>query len=482
MITQDDVFYEAILSRDFRFDGKFFAGSKSTWIYCRPICPAKPKRENVQFFKSAIDAENAGYRPCLRCCPESAPSSPAWVGKSETVQRGLHLLLGPEFFDYNEDTFADALGVSSRHLRRLFLEETGKTAKQIADNNRLDFARKLITETSLPITKIAYSSGFSSVRRFNDAVKERFKRPPSALRKSNLEKYDKNYSITLELSYRPPFLWDDHLRFYSAHKILGVEQVIAKSYSRPFKKYGTSGYVRVSQVQNKPALSVTVVAEDMKCLYPLMHQVRQMFDLNADPVVIANSLEKSKRVSNMVNLYPGLRLSRFWDPFEGAICTILGQLVSLAQARNMVGRLVAEYAESISNSETGEEVKLFPTVQILAQAKIENIGTTKMRARAINQLSQMVLDGNISFDTSCDYISLREALLSIKGIGPWTADYITLRALGEPDVFPAQDLILKRALKKYPDILLEEYAPYRSYLAAYLWREHINDPSKREKQ
>jgi len=176
MISQDDIFYEAILTRDYRFDGKFFAGSKTTWIYCRPICPAKPKRENVRFFKSALEAERSGYRPCLRCCPESAPSSPAWVGKSEAVKRGLHLLLGPEFFNYNEDTFAHALGVSSRHLRRLFQEETGKTAKQIADNNRLDFARKLITETSLPITKIAHCSGFSSVRRFNDAIKKRFTR------------------------------------------------------------------------------------------------------------------------------------------------------------------------------------------------------------------------------------------------------------------------------------------------------------------
>jgi len=482
MITQDDIYYEAILTRDYRFDGKFFAGSTTTWIYCRPICPAKPKRENVQFFKSAIDAERAGYRPCLRCCPESAPSSPAWVGKSETVKRGLHLLLGPEFFEYNEGTFADALGVSSRHLRRLFQEETGKTAKQIADNNRLDFARKLITETSLPITKIAYSSGFSSIRRFNDAVKERFKRPPSALRKSNLKKHDNNYSITLELSYRPPFLWDDHLRFYRAHQIIGIEQVTDKSYSRAFTKYGTSGHVKVSQVENKPALSVTIVADDMACLYPLMHHIRQMFDLNADPVVIANSLEKSKRVSKMVSLNPGLRLSRFWDPYEGAVCTILGQLVSLAQARKMVGRLVAQYGVTISNSETGEDVKLFPTPETLAQVEIESIGTTRMRARAINELSQMVFDGNLSIDTSSDFISLKETLISIKGVGPWTADYIALRVLGEPDVFPSGDLILRRTIEKYSDIKLEEYAPYRSYLAAHLWREHINNSSKKEAQ
>lgn len=480
MITQEDIFYEAILSRDFRFDGKFFAGSISTLIYCRPICPAKPKRENVRFFDSAIEAERAGYRPCIRCRPESAPSSPAWIGKSETVRRGLNLLLGPEFFDYNEDSFAGALGVGSRHLRRLFREETGKTAKQIADQNRLDFARKLITETSLPITQIAYSSGFSSVRRFNDAVKKRFMRPPSSLRKSKSTKAGENYSITLELSYRPPVLWDEQLRFYSAHRIIGVEQVKDNSYSRYFRKYGTSGYVRVTQLEEKNALSLTVVTEDMRCLYPLMHQIRQMFDLNADPVVIANSLEKSERVSNMVDTYPGLRLSRFWDPFEGAICTILGQLVSLEQARRMVGKLVAQYGEVIPNALTEESVKLFPTAQKLAHAKIENIGTTKMRARAINELSQMVLDGDICFDSSTDYLSLRESLLTIKGIGLWTADYVALRALGEPDIFPSDDLILKRALTNNPDIKIQEYAPYRSYLAAYLWHEHIINSSKKE--
>ncbi|GJM14733.1 MAG: AraC family transcriptional regulator [Thermodesulfobacteriota bacterium] len=481
MLTQDDIFYEAILTRDYRFDGKFFAGSKSTYIYCRPICPAKPKRENVEFFDSSIEAEQAGYRPCIRCRPESAPSSPAWVGKSETVRRGLNLLLGPEFYEYDEDSFAYSLGVSSRHVRRMFKEETGKTAKQIADNNRLDFARKLITETSLPISRIAYSSGFSSIRRFNDAVKKRFARPPSALRKSKTTKYDKYSGITLELSYRPPFLWDDHLRFYNSHKIIGVENVTEGSYSRSFNKYGTSGHIRVSQVQHKPSLSVTVMAEDMKCLYPLMQHIRQMFDLNADPVVIANFLERSNSISKIVSLSPGLRLSRFWDPFEGAICTILGQLVSVDQARKVIGKLVAQYGETVTSFETGEDTKLFPTAEILSQAKIENLGTTKVRAEAINKLSRMVADGSLCLDSGADYALLRRTLLSIKGIGSWTADYISLRALGEPDVFPSKDLILKRALERCPDINTEDYAPYRSYLAAYLWHQHIKHSSKKEK-
>jgi len=482
MSMRHDIFYEAILTRDYRFDGKFFAGSKTTYIYCRPICPAKPKRENVEFFDTAIEAEQAGYRPCMRCRPESAPSSPVWVGKSETVRRGLNLLLGPEFYEYDEDSFANSLGVSSRHVRRMFKDETGKTAKQIADNNRLNFARKLIAETSLPISKIAYSSGFSSLRRFNDAIKKRFAKPPSALRKSQITNHDEYSAITLELSYRSPFLWDDHLRFYKSHKIAGVEEIRDGTYSRSFHKFGTFGNVKVSKLQHKPALSVTVIAQDMKCLYPLMSHIRQMFDLNADPVVIANSLERSNCISTMVKLSPGLRLSRFWDSFEGAICTILGQLVSLAQARKMIGKLVDQYGETVSNLETGEDRKLFPTAKILSQAKLENVGTTKVRAGAINELSLMIDEGSLCLDSRVDYSLIRQTLLSIRGIGPWTAEYIALRALGEPDIFPSEDLILKRALRKYPDINTEHYAPYRSYLAAYLWRRHITYSSLKEKE
>jgi len=206
-----------------------------------------------------------------------------------------------------------------------------------------------------------------------------------------------------------------------------------------------------------------------------------MFDLNADPVVVANSLERSNCISKMVSLYPGLRLSMFWDPFEGAICTILGQLVSIDQARKMVGKLVAQYGETVTNLETGEDTNLFPTAEILSHVKIEDVGTTKVRASAINKLSQMVADGSLGLDSGADYALLRKTLLSIKGIGSWTADYIALRALGEPDVFPSEDLILKRALEQCPDINTEDYAPYRSYLAAYLWHQHIKHSSKKEK-
>ncbi len=240
------------------------------------------------------------------------------------------------------------------------------------------------------------------------------------------------------------------------------------------------GCLTISQVPDKPALSVTIIAEDMKCLYPLTQNLRLMFDLNTDSLLIANTFQYSRPLNNMVKRSPGLRLSRFWDPFEGAVCTILGQLVSLAQARKMIGRLVENYGETIVNPMTGENTNLFPTPKLLSNAKIDEIGTTKIRAKAINDLSEKVLDGSIIFDSSRDNNTLRKTLLSIKGVGPWTADYIALRALGEPDVFPAQALILKRSLGEYPDIKLEDSAPYRSYLAAHMWHEHSQNNLNKE--
>src|SRR5918999_1180009 len=215
-------FYEAMLARDYRFDGKFFVAVKTTGVYCRPICPARPKRQNVEFFPDAASAELAGYRPCLRCRPECAPLSPAWWGKKAVVQRALKLIARNEFHQTNEDQFAGRLGLSGRHLRRLFDEEIGQTPKQIADNNRLNFARKLIVETEMPIMTVARTAGFASLRRFNDAFQRRFRRAPSQLRRLR-SKTDSKDGIELKLSFRPPYDWQTLIRFYQSHPIPGVE-------------------------------------------------------------------------------------------------------------------------------------------------------------------------------------------------------------------------------------------------------------------
>ena len=237
-------------------------------------------------------------------------------------------------------------------------------------------------------------------------------------------------------------------------------------------KYGSLGHLRVTQIPNRPALSVAIMTDDIKCLYPLTKNVRQMLDLNTDPLVIGNTFQVNKHLNNLYKKNPGLRLSRFWDPYEGAVCTILGQLVSLAQARRLVKRLVENYGEIVTSPRTGDDVRLFPTPETLAQAKIEEIGTTRIRANAIRELCEKVLDRSIVFDSGREYDLLRKKLLSIKGIGAWTADYIALRALGEPDVFPSDDLVLKRSVTKHSDINIDDAKPYRSYLALHLWHEH----------
>src|SRR5262245_30765918 len=241
-------FYQALLARDYRFDGKFFVAVKTTGVYCRPICPAKPKRENVVFFPDAASAEAAGSRPCLRCRPECAPLSPAWWGKRAVVQRALKLIANNGLHNgTKQEQFAQRLGMSARHLRRLFKEEVGRTPKQIADANRLNFARKLIVETAVPIMAVAHSAGFSSLRRFNDAFRKRFWRAPSQLRKTR-SKIETTHGIELKLSFRPPYDWQAMLRFYQTHPIPGVERVADNSFERVFRIDGTVGFLRVQPI------------------------------------------------------------------------------------------------------------------------------------------------------------------------------------------------------------------------------------------
>ncbi len=477
-----DIFYEAMLARDYRFDGKFFIGVKTTGIYCRPICPAKPKRENVEFFLTSTAAEKSGYRPCLRCRPECAPLSPAWYGKSAIVQRALRTISSEGFFDLNEDKFASQFGVTARHLRRLFVDEIGQTPKKIAFDNRLNFARKLIMETSLPMTTIATTAGFSSLRRFNDAFKKRFHRPPNALRK----KQEKNQSaIELELSYRPPFDWQSLLSFYRTHQIIGVENITNSTYDRVFRIDRSVGFLEVSQIDDEPKLKIKIIIDDPTTLFPLTQRIRQMFDLDSDPLLVANSFQNQKFLNSLWMKYPGLRIARGWDPFETAVCTILGQLVSVKQAKNLVHQLVVHYGEKVKNPNTGEESFLFPRANVLAKSDLANCKTTVARRKAIRELAILVNENKLILEKPQDVKNINEQLLNISGIGAWSAEYISLRALGNTDAFPKTDLILKRALDLHSDIDLEEIRPWRSYAAIYLWKHYaeiLSNKGKRNEQ
>lgn len=475
---KDDVFYKALIARDDRFDGKFFIGVKTTGIYCRPICPAKPKRENVEFFLSATAAEKSGYRPCRRCRPECAPLSPAWFGKSAVVQRALRVIAADGFFEADEDRFADQFGVSARHLRRLFVEDVGLTPKQIAFNNRLNFARKLIVESSLPMTSVATTAGFASLRRFNDAFKKRFHQAPSRLRRKNERSHAGG--IEISLPYRPPFDWKALLAFYRSHQITGVEFVSDAAYERVFRRGKAVGFFRVVNDPSKSSLKLHVSVDDPTVLFSVSQKVRQMFDLDSDPVLVANSFRSQKFLHSLWTRSPGLRLARGWDAYETAICTILGQLVTVAQGRALVAQLVEHYGERIEHPETGKTAFLFPRPETLADAELSQVKTTEARKATLRNFSRLVCAHQIDLLIPQEADLFKETLLSIAGIGPWSAETISLRALGDTDAFPATDLILKRALEKHADLDLDKVRPWRSYAAIYLWRHSAGERSKQK--
>lgn len=473
--------YAAIIARDYRFDGKFFVAVKTTGVYCRPICPARPKIENVEFFPDAASAEKAGYRPCLRCRPECAPLSPAWFGKKAVVQRALKLIARNEFHRTREDEFAARLGVSARHLRRLFEEEIGQTPKQISDNNRLIFARKLIVETDITLMSVARAAGFRSLRRFNDAFQKRFRRPPSQLRKSRLDR-DSSDGIDLKLSFRPPYDWRSIIRFYQTHLIPGLETVAESFFERVFRLGNTIGSFRVQAIPGVPQLNVRVVTEDPTVLFEIVSRIRRMFDLDLDPILIASRFAPVPVLSKLYMRFPGLRLAGGWDAFETAVCSILGQLVSAEQRARLVEQLVRTYGEVIVHPVSGEKARLFPRPENLAQGDLSEVKTTMARKEAIRDFSRRVLTEAISLSEAQDPIAFRKALLETKGLGPWSAEYISLRAIGDTDAFPKTDLVLKRALELHPDLDLERIKPWRSYAAIYLWKGFAQTLAKRKRR
>ncbi|MBX3020275.1 MAG: DNA-3-methyladenine glycosylase 2 family protein [Bdellovibrionales bacterium] len=462
-----DVFYKAMLARDYRFDGKFFVGVKTTGIYCRPICPAKPKRENVQFFPSALSAERAGFRPCLRCRPEAAPASPAWIGKSAVVQRALREIGQHGHIPSDGEEFASRFGVTSRHLRRLFLNELGRTPKQISDGNRLNFARGLVVETALPLTVIAMTSGFSSLRRFNDAFKKRFHRAPSALRR----KAEAAPGLRLSLSLRPPYDFTTILDYYRRHRIVGVEEVGEDFYQRVFRLQGKAGVLRITAQLDSAKLCVEVTGADASVLFALTQRVRRMFDLDSDPLLVANAFAGHRQLGKLWTRDPGLRLPCSWDIYEGVITTILGQLVSQAQAGRLVAQLVQAYGEKVRLPGSEREFTLFPAPEVLALADLNEVKTTQARKESIREFSRAVAQGDFSLSVHQDPKEFRRRLLTIKGIGPWSVEYMALRALGDTDAFPAADLVLKRALQTRGGVDLESVRPWRAYAALYLWKE-----------
>jgi AraC family transcriptional regulator of adaptative response / DNA-3-methyladenine glycosylase II len=463
----DDIYYQAMCARDHRFDGKFFVGVKTTGVYCRPICPAKPKRKNVEFYPNHLAAEKAGYRPCLRCRPESAPQSPAWIGTSAVVKRALRVIYSQETINYDEETFASQFGITARHLRRLFIAEIGKTPKQLSFENRLNLARTFLIETSLAITEIALAAGFTSIRRFNDAFKDRFKKPPRDIRRNKTKL--KN-GLVITLPYRPPFDFDGLLASYANHRIGQLEWFTKDKMHRLMVSGNTIGQVSIANNAKLSALEIEIDFPDTSMLHAIITRVRNMFDLNSDPIVIANTLETNPAIKKLLRKTPGIRLPSGWDSFEIAISTILGQLVSVTFGRRLVNDLIEIAGKTIVvNSAT---IKLFPTPQEIIETNLTALKTTTVRKRTLVAFSTALIENHISLEPTQDVDKFIKDVCKIKGIGLWTAEYMALKILRNTDTFPASDLVLARALTVHPKQVIDTMSPWRGYVAALLWREH----------
>ncbi len=475
--------YRAVLSRDDRFDGRFYTGVVTTGIYCRPICPARPpKLANARFFPSSSAAEREGFRPCRRCRPETSPGTPAWLGTSATVSRALRLI-GDGALDGRGgvDEIASRLGVGARHLRRLFDEHLGASPIAVALTRRIHFARKLIDDTDLSMTEIAYASGFSSLRRFNDAFAGAFDLPPSALRKKPGPHGPDapGECLVLRLPYRRPYDWDAMISFLGARAIPGIEAADRRAYRRSCSSDGGDGWIEVSPDPGKAHLLLRIAAPATSDLIRIAERARRLFDLGADPFRIGSHLRRDPRLRAAVRARPGLRVPGAWDPFELAVRAILGQQVTVKGATTLAARLVRAYGRPVRGIAAPGITHIFPTPHALAEADLTGIGLPRARAAAIRSLAAAVHEGALTLDASDGLTSALARLRGIPGVGAWTAQYIAMRAFGEPDVLPAGDLGLRRALatgRTLPTLVQVEaraasWQPWRSYAVLHLWLE-----------
>jgi AraC family transcriptional regulator of adaptative response / DNA-3-methyladenine glycosylase II len=472
--------YRAIQTRDARFDGRLFIGVRTTGIYCRPICPARtPKRENIAFYPTAAAAQEAGFRPCLRCRPETSPDLAAWRGTSNTVSRALALIESGALDAADVEALAARLGVGERQLRRLFRQHLGASPVAVAQTRRVLLAKQLIHDTHLSMAQVAMAAGFGSVRRFNETFRQLFRRPPIALRRGRAADtpHDAAGAVSVELAYRPPYDWDAMIAFLAARAIPGVEAVSTASYARSIALDGASG-VLVVEPAAQARIKVTIDFPRLRMLPTIIARVRRVFDLAADPVAIGAHLAQDRRLAPLVAARPGLRMPGAWDGFELAVRAILGQQITVAAATGLAGKLVSAYGAPLPAGAVAGLTHVFPTAERLAAADLAALGMPGARAAALWSLAAAVVADPMIFGPRR---TLDEAILklqSLTGIGEWTAQYIAMRELREPDAFPAGDVGLLRAMagiagrRLSPRELLaqaEAWRPWRAYAALHLW-------------
>lgn len=510
------MYERARLSRDARFDGRFFVGVMTTGIYCRPICRARqPKPENVRYYLSAAAAAAAGLRPCRRCRPEAAPGSPSWLGRSATVDRALHLIADGALDEDGGDGVRDVaslaarFGLGERQLRRLFVEHVGATPAKIASRRRLHLARCLLEHsdgadrTERPLTEIAYAAGYGSVRRFNAAFREAFGQPPSAVRRRGLvgaraapgTPVAGGEAWTLRLELRRPFDWEGLVAFLEARAIPGVETVQSGVYRRTFRRPGATlgsgagGWLEVAYDGDGAVLMRLYTLDggrSVRSLAGSVSRVRRLCDLDADPAAVAGSLSRDPVLAGPLRRRPGIRVPGCWDSFELVVRAVLGQQVTVRGATTLSGRLIERFGSSLETpaamtlpSEVGAvwPMRLFPRPETLADAELETLGMPRSRADTLRAVARAFAEGRLDLGAMTSLEQTLEELTVLPGIGPWTAQYVAMRALGHPDAFPASDLGLRKALSRDGkpastrgvERRAEPWRPWRAYAAMLLW-------------
>jgi AraC family transcriptional regulator of adaptative response / DNA-3-methyladenine glycosylase II len=505
-VTPDfDACYRALCARNARFDGLFFVGVKTTGIYCRPVCPARtPRARSCRFLATAAAAEQAGFRPCLRCRPELAPAQAAVAGAP--LEHALYAHVQSEALAGRSlAEVARTAGYSGRQLRRLLLTHYGVTPVEIAQTQRLLFARKLLAETRLPVIDVALSAGFGSLRRFNALFRTRYGLTPSAARRpsspatqSIIATAATEDRLSLRLAYREPLDWPVLLAYLGRRATPGVEQVTPPdspptgSYTRTVEIGGLTGWVTVQRGAGDGYLDVQVPAHLASVLWHILNRLRGLLDLDADPHLTGGHLGADPKLGPLVAAHPGLRVPGAWDVFELAVRAVLGQQVTVAAATTMAGRLAARFGRPLQTP-FARATLLAPTAARLAAAgapEIARIGLPQARARAIHGLAEAAARGSLKFPPGTPPGDAVAALRQLPGIGEWTAQYIAMRGLRFPDAFPAGDLALRKAAATVPGTLLPEaklleiaeaWRPWRAYAAQYLWHSlALTNPSERE--
>jgi AraC family transcriptional regulator of adaptative response / DNA-3-methyladenine glycosylase II len=480
------VCYRAVSSRDSRFDGQFFTAVTTTGIYCRPICPARtPLERNVEFYPHAAAAEAAGYRSCRRCRPEAAPGSRAWDYAGDLVGRGLRLVADGVVDTAGVPGLAATLGIGERQLHRLFVQQLGAGPLAVARTRRTQLALRLLHETDLPVTDIAFGSGFSSVRQFNDSMLAAYGRPPSALRGGQRRR--QGTGVRLPLAFRVPLDVADVTGYLAARAIAGVEEVGAASYRRAVASSTGGGVLEITAAQGR--LTLCLSGTDISSLGRDVAAARRMFDLDADPTAVADVLGQDPLLRPLLAARPGLRVPGAYDGFELAVRAVLGQQVSVAAASTFAGRLVERLGTPLKEP-VGTVTHLFPSAETVADDDLSGIGLTGSRQETLRSLARAVADKTVLLHPGADQQRTEQALTALKGIGPWTASYIAMRALRDPDALPSKDIALVKAFSCLTSTTatahdLERYAerwrPWRGYAAMHLWASlHDNPPASQE--